>query len=379
MPSTPVLTPRLLLLPLEALRLWAVSAAGERPVHAPYSGAFGEERDDARRRCPQHSRDRAGAQAQRKRKLMKFLTHNSMRNALSLALAALMGSTAVQAASPTTPAGAVAKLGAISIASAEVERLLQAMPEAERAQINSNRAGLENWLRQRLASEALLREAQQKKWTERPEVKARIDAAVKDITARIVSSSYLESVTQLPAGFPSDAELSAAYERAKPNLNLAATYRVAQIYLPTPPNADAAAIAAARAEAVKVAAQARQGDFAALAKARSQDARSAAQGGEVGNLPLAQMLPEIRDTVAALQPNQVSEPVQSPTGFHVLKLLGGQPARLATLEEVKPRLQAALREQQQQELINAYLTKLAPATNVSIDGAALDAVLKKVN
>jgi peptidylprolyl isomerase len=364
----------LLLLPLEALGDWLRGHEADMQACDLYD----ERCNDAGllRWWPDHFCAAAGAEP--KRKSMKVLTHNRMRSAWSLALAAVLGSSAVHAAPPAAQA-AVAKLGAITIAPTEVERLLQAMPDAERAQVHSNRTGLENWLRQRLASEALLREAQQKKWAERPEVKARIDAAVKDITARIVSGSYLESVTQLPAGFPSDADVSAAYERAKPNLNMPATYRVAQIYLPTTPGADAAAIAAVRADAVKLAAQARQGDFAALAKTQSQDARSAAQGGEVGNLPLAQMLPEIRDTVAALQPNQVSEPVQSSSGFHVIKLLSSQAARLATLEEVKPRLQEALREQKQQELVSAYMGKLAPATNVSIDSAALDAVLKKVN
>jgi peptidylprolyl isomerase len=210
-------------------------------------------------------------------------------------------------------------------------------------------------------------------------VQARIDAAVKDVTARVVTSSYLESIVQLPAGFPSDAEVSAAYERAKPQLNMAATYRVAQIFLPVTPDADAAAIAAVRTRAAELAAQARTGDFAALAKAHSQDAASAAEGGEVGNLPLAQLLPETREMVATMQPNQISDPVRSTAGFHVLKLLGSQPARPATLEEAKPMLQAALREQRQQELINAHLSKLAPSSSVSIDKAALDAVLQKVN
>jgi peptidylprolyl isomerase len=49
-----------------------------------------------------------------------------------------------------------------SISSAEVQQLLRAMPESERAKVKSNREGLENWLRQRLAGEAVLREAQQR-------------------------------------------------------------------------------------------------------------------------------------------------------------------------------------------------------------------------
>ncbi|WP_269759429.1 hypothetical protein [Variovorax sp. E3] len=62
-----------------------------------------------------------------------------------------------------------------------------------------------------------------------------------------------------------------------------------------------------------------------------------------------------------------------------MKLLDVTPARTATLEEMTPQLQAALRQQRQQQLVQAYLAQVAPATNLSIDAAALDAALKKTN
>nr|WP_240154425.1 peptidylprolyl isomerase [Comamonas sp. Tr-654] len=180
----------------------------------------------------------------------------------------------------------------------------------------------------------------------------------------------------MPAGFPSDADVGAAYERSKAQLNVAATYWVAQIFLPVAADADSATVDSVRAKAAELATQARGGDFATLAKAHSQDTYSAVQGGEVGSLPLLQLLPETREVVAKMHLNQVCEPVRSPYGFHVLKLLGSQPARPATLLEVNPTLQAALREQRQQELINEYLSKLAPSSKVSIDESALNAAVQ---
>lgn len=224
----------------------------------------------------------------------------------------------------------------------------------------------------------MLREARSKGWGDRPEIKARVDAAVKDVTARIITTAYLESVAQVPADYPSDAEVNAAYEQAKASFNLPATYRVAQIYLPVAPN-DAADAKKVAEKAKKLAVQARAGDFAALAKAESQDKRSAEQGGEVGTLALADMLPEVRDTVAKLKVGQVSDPVQAAAGVHIVKLLDQQPARTATLEEMTPRLKQALRQQRQQQMLQDYLAKLAPADRVNIDTAALDAVLQKSN
>lgn len=307
---------------------------------------------------------------------MKSNTNKALpvaRTVIGMLLASLMGVAAAQSA---TADKTVASLGNVTIGQNEITRLLQGMPDTERAAIKNNRTGVENWLRQRVTSEALLREAQSKGWADRPEVKAKVDAAVREVTARLVSTSYLESVAQVPATYPSDAEVKAAYEQGKANFNLPATYRVAQIYLASN-GGDAAATTKLRDEAKKLATQARGGDFAALARSRSQDPRSAERGGEVGMLPLEQMLPEVRDAIAKLKVGQVSEPVQSPSGFHIVKLLETQPARTATLEEIKPRLQTALRDQRQQQLMQAHLAGLVPAGSLKIDNAALDAALQK--
>jgi len=290
-------------------------------------------------------------------------------------LVVVFGSAGAQTKGADKP---VASLGPVSVPQTELERMLQALPPDERTAVKNDRAGLENWLRQRVTSEAVLREARSKGWADRPEIKARVDAAVKEITNRLVATSFLESMTQVPADYPSDADIKAAYEQNKSAYSLPAAYRVAQIYLSTPAN-DAVGNKKVAEKAKRLAVQARNGDFAALAKTESQDQSSAARGGEVGTLALTDMLPEVREAVAKLKTGQVSEPVQAAAGIHIVKLLESQSARTATLEEMKPRLQAALRQQRQQQLVQAYLSGLAPADRMNIDTATLDATLQKVN
>src|SRR5450830_1571637 len=110
---------------------------------------------------------------------------------------------------------AIVSMGQISVPQTDLEKMLQALQPSERAAIKSDRAGLENWLRQRVASEAVLREARSKGWADRPEIKARVDAAVKEITGRIIATSFLESMTQVPADYPSEADVKAVYEQNK--------------------------------------------------------------------------------------------------------------------------------------------------------------------
>lgn len=303
----------------------------------------------------------------------------SPRQGFAAAMAAALlvcGAAAWAQQRPAPPAAA--QMAGLQVRQDELERMLRALPPADRSAVRQNSAAVAPLLRQRLASEALLREAHARQWAERPEVRRSVDAAVQEVTARIVGNSYLASVTQLPDAYPSPQEMAAAYAQARPSLAIPEQFRIAQILLVLPPGADAGTEAQVRAQAEDLARQARTGDFAALARQHSQDAASAARGGEVGTFALAGLLPQARDTVAAMQAGQISEPVRSPTGLHILRLLDRQPARTAALNEVEPRLRALLREQRQQALARAYLDKLAPETSVAIDAAVLEAAVRNV-
>lgn len=63
-------------------------------------------------------------------------------------------------------------------------------------------------------------------------------------------------------------------------------------------------------------------DFAALARAHSDDTGSAANGGDLGWASPGQMVPEFERAMNGLKPNQLSEPVRSPYGLHLIQVLG---------------------------------------------------------
>ncbi|RXZ38297.1 peptidylprolyl isomerase [Oxalobacteraceae bacterium CAVE-383] len=298
---------------------------------------------------------------------------------LGSVLSALAGAAAAQTASAPANAGAVvARMGTVTLGTAEVQRMYKDLPEADRAAVQKDRAASEKWLRGRLTAEALLREARSKGVADKPEVKARIADAMREVTANIVSSAYLESVSQVSADYPSEAETQAAYEQAKDNFKLPAIYHVGQIFVKTA-STGKAAVAAAKDKAKKLAKQAKDGDFAAVARAASEDAPSAERGGDVGSVPLTNLKPEIQETVASMKKGQISDPIQSDKGFHIIKVIDIQPARTAGYEEMKPRLQAIMRQQRQQQNAQNYLGTLAPAASIAIDNAALDAALAKPN
>lgn len=86
-------------------------------------------------------------------------------------------------------------------------------------------------------------------------------------------------------------------------------------------------------------------DFAALAKKYSQDPGSAQKGGDLGWVSRGQMVKNFEDAVFSLKPNQISDVVTTEYGFHIIEVLEKQPAHLQTLDEVKPTIIAALKQQ----------------------------------
>jgi peptidyl-prolyl cis-trans isomerase SurA len=81
-----------------------------------------------------------------------------------------------------------------------------------------------------------------------------------------------------------------------------------------------------RLQALKARIQAGE-DFAQLAKQYSEDAGSATGGGEVGFWRIGELAPAYEAAALALQPNELSEPIETQFGFHLIQLIDRQKDR----------------------------------------------------
>jgi peptidyl-prolyl cis-trans isomerase C len=118
------------------------------------------------------------------------------------------------------------------------------------------------------------------------------------------------------------------------------------------------------ADAKKLSAEAKAGgDFAAMAKAKSKDP-GAANGGDLGYFKRDQMVPEFATAAFALKPGEISSPVKSPYGWHVIKIEDRRqappPSFEASVEE--------LREQVAEEVVSEMLAGLRSKAKVETFG-----------
>lgn len=277
----------------------------------------------------------------------------------------LLGAGQVQAAGDV-----VASVGKIEVTRQQIAARIAALPDEQRRQLVQDPAPLEQWIRSQFAEQLLLQEAAAQQWEKQPEVARDIEAVTQEVIAR----SYLQRVSQVPEGYPGDAELQAAWSRAKVNLVKPARYRISQLFLPARAD-DAQTQAKARINAAEMVQKARRpkADFDKLVEEYGSTGNGTQK--ETGWVTLAQLLPEVRPVIASLKPGTVSEPVQSQAGLHVLKLIEVREPEQATLDEVRDALTTRLRQQRQAQIANAYLDSLANSQNIKIDRQALIGVL----
>nr|WP_316047006.1 peptidylprolyl isomerase [Planococcus glaciei] len=84
------------------------------------------------------------------------------------------------------------------------------------------------------------------------------------------------------------------------------------------------------------------GDFAELAKEYSTDTATAESGGELGAFGTGEMAPEFEEVAFAMKIDEVSEPVETEYGFHIIKVTNKTEAQEATLENSKEQIKETL-------------------------------------
>jgi peptidyl-prolyl cis-trans isomerase C len=183
-------------------------------------------------------------------------------------------------------------------------------------------------------------------------------------TQVLVSKMLQQEVASQVAVKPT--EISGFYEKNPDKFQQPEAVRASHVLITVPEGAAPAARAAARTKAENVLKQARAGaDFAKLAQTYSDDA-SKGRGGDLGFFPKGQMVPAFEAAAFALAPNQISDIVESPFGYHVIKVIEKRPAQNVPFSEAAPRIEQYLRQEQQQAKTKAFVDQLRAKGNVQV-------------
>ncbi len=154
----------------------------------------------------------------------------------------------------------------------------------------------------------------------------------------------------------SDADVKNQYEAGADSFKHPAQMHAKHILLQVPANAPQQASDKVLADLKGLQAQIKKGaSFEALAKKFSQDPGSAAKGGELPWFAEGAMVPPFEAAAKALKPGQISEPVRTQFGWHLIKLEATRPAGKVPFEEAAMEIRKRLAEERASEKVNEIL------------------------
>lgn len=266
----------------------------------------------------------------------------------------------------------VGKMGSVELHASEIKPIIDAQPPEARRQLAADPTQLERMVKNELVRKAVLAEAKQKGWDKRPELQPLIDRA----REQVIVGAYVSSVAKPADGYPSDEELKQFYEANKAQLQAPTQYQIAQIFLPAPEGTDKAKADEAARKINDLSAKLTRsaGDFAKLAKENSAHKESAEKGGEIGWVGEDLMVPEIRRAVVKMNKGDISPPVKSAAGWHLIRLMDKRPPALRPLSEVRGNLVAAMRQRKMQEGEKVYLDALSLKARPTINQIELNKI-----
>lgn len=180
-------------------------------------------------------------------------------------------------------------------------------------------------------------------------------------TPEQVSVDYLElSVANLAGGEQITEEaLRQRYEEHKSEFSVPEERQARHILIQVGSDASQAQIDAARTKIQEILARARKGEsFADLARHYSEDPGSAQNGGDLGFFSRGAMDKAFEDASFSLAEGEVSEPVRSAFGFHIIKLEGVRGGQSKPFEEVRAQLERDLKRQRAEEQYFALAEQL---------------------
>ena len=161
---------------------------------------------------------------------------------------------------------------------------------------------------------------------------------------------------KLPEEFPSNEQILAYYESNKETqFTFPLRARIWQIFLSKPEDASETEILELQKKAEEIISKIKKGtnDFSNLAVSQSQHEQSKSRGGYMGVMEMDGLLPEIKEHILKSKIGEVSDPIETETGLHILKRGTILAEETIAFEEVEDQIRQILIKQTGMQLKNA--------------------------
>ncbi len=173
--------------------------------------------------------------------------------------------------------------------------------------------------------------------------------------------------TVMPSIAVTEAEARKFYDDNPEQMQEPESVLASHVLVAVPQGASDADKSARRERAAELRAKIAGGaDFAAVARESSEDTGSAPRGGDLGRVYRGQTVPAFEAAAFGLAPGTLSEPVESPFGFHIIRVAEKKPAGKLEFDRVKERITQVLRQRALETKVRDAVQALAAKANVEV-------------
>jgi parvulin-like peptidyl-prolyl isomerase len=157
-----------------------------------------------------------------------------------------------------------------------------------------------------------------------------------------------------------DAESRGYYESHPENFFVPERHHLSHLFLAAPPETAPEIIERKQIAIGMLSVRLAHGeDLGTLAAQTSEDEATKLRGGDLGYFSANRMPPDFVEATLTLHPAEVSKPIRTRLGFHILKLIDVQPARQKTFDEVRNDIAIELANQKRANAIQQLIVDLS--------------------
>ncbi|MFP4351498.1 MAG: peptidylprolyl isomerase [Puniceicoccaceae bacterium] len=273
---------------------------------------------------------------------------------------------------PPASAETAARIGGRQIDLEELEALLPDLSMDEKLAFAANPETFNQHVRSLLIQEIVHDAAVANEWDQNPKARAAVERARRSA----IVESYLRAVAEVPESFPSEEQLEAFYEANRSSFTASKQYELSQIFL-SAAGADDTGSLRQRAEEIHQAIARGEMEFAEAAEKYSDEESTSENGGRIGWIAEDNLQPDLRPAVAALSPGEMTEVVERPDGFHIVRLEQVSEAFTVPFEDARGRLAAQMRARRAQANREAFLDRLIRENPVALNEIVIEKLLKE--
>ena len=160
-----------------------------------------------------------------------------------------------------------------------------------------------------------------------------------------------------------DSDLKRYFQEHRDRFALSEEYTLSQILIqPRSPNDTADA----REKVREVMTRLKQGESFEDLALRFSDGPNASHGGHLGLVRQGELLPEIERTIATMVPGGTSDMIETPEGFHIVRLEDKKPKQFRPYEQVRTEIQGLVFQQKSEDAFQSWLANLKSKAYIEI-------------